>query len=65
MVPLADIFNHKAAVVSLAGDYQIDPNCFGEDSASQSSEAASSSGAVLCCTSGQQHTCCLRNLSPI
>ena len=48
LVPLADIFNHKAAVVSLAGDYQIDPNCFGEDSASHSgSEAASSSGAAL------------------
>ncbi len=46
-MPLADIFNHKPAVVSLAGDYQIDPNCFGEDSASDCpSEAASSSGAV-------------------
>ena len=31
LVPLADIFNHKAAVVALSGDYQIQPACFGDD----------------------------------
>ena len=45
MVPLADIFNHKAAVVALAGNYQIEPNCFGDDSSRDSaSDTASASG---------------------
>ena len=36
LVPLADIFNHKAAIVQLSGDYAIEPVCFegGEDSSS-------------------------------
>ena len=54
MVPLADIFNHKAAVVALAGNYQIEPNCFGDDDSSDSAsgtEAASSAGEYsLACT---------------
>lgn len=33
-MPLADIFNHKGAVVSLAGNYQIQPTCFGDDGSS-------------------------------
>lgn len=43
LVPLADIFNHKAAVVSLAGGYQIQPACFGEEE--DEDEAGASSAA--------------------
>lgn len=28
MVPLADIFNHKAAIVQLSDDYAIEPTCY-------------------------------------
>ena len=43
--PWPDIFNHKAAVVALAGNYQIEPNCFGDDSSRDSaSDTASASG---------------------
>lgn len=28
MVPLADIFNHKAAIVQLSDDYVIEPTCY-------------------------------------
>lgn len=37
LVPLADIFNHKAAVVALSGDYQIQPACFGNDEGDEDS----------------------------
>jgi len=30
MVPLADIFNHKAAIVQLSDEYAIEPACFDE-----------------------------------
>ena len=38
LVPVADIFNHKAAVVELSSDYAIEPVCFGDDSGSGSEE---------------------------
>ncbi|BDA50036.1 probable N-lysine methyltransferase SETD6 at N-terminal half [Coccomyxa sp. Obi] len=41
MVPLADIFNHKAAIVQLSDDYVIEPNCFAEDSSEDGSSLAS------------------------
>ncbi len=41
MVPLADIFNHKAAIVQLSDDYIIEPNCFAEDSSEDGSSLAS------------------------
>ena len=40
MVPLADLFNHKAAVVQLGGGYALEDACFGMPS---SDEEASSS----------------------
>ncbi len=37
LVPLADIFNHKAAIVQLSDEYAIEPICFegGDESASE------------------------------
>ena len=34
LVPLADVFNHKTAIVQLSGEYAIEPVCFegGKDS---------------------------------
>ena len=36
LCPLADIFNHKAAIVQLSDDYAIEPICFegGDESSS-------------------------------
>ncbi|CAL8465452.1 g4988 [Coccomyxa elongata] len=45
MVPLADIFNHKAAIVQLSDDYIIEPNCFAEDSSEDGSSLASDGDA--------------------
>ena len=47
LVPLADVFNHKAAVVSLSGDYQIQPACFGDEG-----DGGSDSGAADSDTEG-------------
>ena len=41
LVPLADIFNHKAAIVQLSGEYAIEPVCF-EGGKESSDEDASS-----------------------
>lgn len=39
MVPFADLFNHKAAVVQLGGDYFVENVCFeDQDSSSQEEE---------------------------
>ncbi|KAK9848107.1 hypothetical protein WJX84_003506 [Apatococcus fuscideae] len=38
LVPVADIFNHKAAVVELSSDYAIEPVCFGDGDDSSDSE---------------------------
>ena len=38
MMPLADVFNHKAAKVQLSGEYALDPMCLAADS-SDSSES--------------------------
>ena len=43
LVPLADIFNHKAAVVSLSGDYQIQPTCFGDEADEDGASSAADS----------------------
>ena len=40
MVPVADIFNHKAAVIELSGDYVIEPACFGDEDDSGSEDGA-------------------------
>ena len=47
MVPLADIFNHKAAIVQLSDEYAIEPICFegGEESSGCSDESDGNSGA--------------------
>ena len=42
LVPVADIFNHKAAVVELSSDYAIEPVCFGDEAGSGSEEGESS-----------------------
>ena len=36
MMPLADVFNHKAAKVQLSGDYALDPMCLAADSSDDS-----------------------------
>ena len=41
LVPVADIFNHKAAVVELSSDYAIEPVCFGDGDDSSDSEGGS------------------------
>ena len=38
MVPLADIFNHKAAIVQLHGDLEIEPICFADSVSEEGSE---------------------------
>ncbi|KAK9835816.1 hypothetical protein WJX74_008600 [Apatococcus lobatus] len=42
LVPVADIFNHKAAVVELSSDYAIEPVCFGDESGSQNDGSSTS-----------------------
>ena len=46
LVPLADIFNHKAAIVPLSDEYAIEPICFegGDESGSDDSD-----WAAACC----------------
>lgn len=41
-MPVADIFNHKAAVVELSSEYAIEPVCFGDEAGSGSEEGDSS-----------------------
>ena len=48
LVPLADIFNHKAAIVQLSDEYMIEPICF-EDSKELSDDDAS----LAACGDGQ------------
>ena len=43
MVPFADIFNHKASVVSLGGDFELAGACLG--AAGSASEADEPNGA--------------------
>jgi hypothetical protein len=38
MVPFADIFNHKAAIVKLSDEYVIEPECYEEDVSSTEGE---------------------------
>lgn len=47
LVPLADIFNHKAAIVQLSHEYAIEPICFegGDESSGCSDEFGGNSGA--------------------
>ena len=47
LVPLADIFNHKAAIVQLSDEYAIEPICFegGDESSGCSDESGGNSGA--------------------
>ena len=47
LVPLADIFNHKAAIVQLSDEYAIEPICFegGDESSGSSDESGGNSGA--------------------
>ncbi len=40
MVPLADIFNHKAAIVQLSDDYMIEPICYEGSGNSNASDAS-------------------------
>lgn len=37
MVPMADIFNHKAAIVQLSDEYAIEPICFERDHSDEES----------------------------
>ena len=39
MVPLADIFNHKAALVKLSDDYQLERACLEDESSSDASDS--------------------------
>ena len=55
LVPLADIFNHKAAVVALSGEYQIQPACFGDDGGDE--DSASGAAGSDSETSAQPGTC--------
>ena len=41
LVPLADIFNHKAAIVQLSGEYMIEPVCFEGGKESSDDDASS------------------------
>ena len=46
MVPFADLFNHKAAVVQLAGGYFVEKVCLeGQPSSDSESEEAAESGS--------------------
>ncbi len=42
MVPLADIFNHKAAIVQLSDDYVVEPNCYEQDDSSEDGSSLAS-----------------------
>ena len=46
LVPLADIFNHKAAIVQLSGEYAIEPVCFegGKDSSDDDASSTDCGG---------------------
>ena len=41
LVPLADIFNHKAAIVQLSDEYMIEPVCFEGGKESSDDDASS------------------------
>ncbi len=43
LVPVADIFNHKAAAVELSGEYAIEPVCFGDEDENDSDSNISDS----------------------
>ncbi|KAK9903332.1 hypothetical protein WJX75_003109 [Coccomyxa subellipsoidea] len=42
MVPLADIFNHKAAIVQLSDEYIIEPTCYEQDDSSEDDNSLAS-----------------------
>ena len=62
LVPLADIFNHKAAIVWLSDEYAIEPVCFEDVSESGSDEdVAAACGDADCRApgcSGKPPACC-------
>lgn len=41
MVPFADLFNHKAAVVQLGGGYMVEDVCFDDESGSEQNHSDS------------------------
>lgn len=42
MVPLADIFNHKAAIVQLSDEYIIEPTCYEQNDSSEDDNSLAS-----------------------
>ena len=50
LVPLADIFNHKAAIVQLSDEYMIEPVCFEDGKESSDDDASSAACGGNQCT---------------
>ena len=50
LVPFADVFNHKAAIVSLSGDYALEGACLAEDGfeGNSSDKEPSEEGMQVC-----------------
>ncbi len=72
LVPVADIFNHKAAIVELSSDYVIEPVCFGDsdegssdnDGSSNSDEEAASNDTQSQSEPGVPHCCSFYQMQP-
>ena len=57
MVPLADIFNHKAALVKLSDDYQLERACLEDESSSEASDSKGQPLTHLCQLTRGSHDC--------
>ena len=58
MVPLADVFNHKSAIVALQGDFELVPACLmgGADDSDAPDDSAAEEKSSSECTKASKHS---------